>query len=720
MLLLMLLAATPAAAQLQTTQIPAVTEQDIDSLLTTLEDPAAREKLIRQLRALKAAQAREAEAAEPEGIGAVLLSSLSEQVQQVSGALIATAGTVLDLPELISRAADDMADPEVRGRWLDLVLKVGIVLILALAAEGLASRLLRRPLHQLEIRNVSRYWLRIPFAVARLLLELLPVIAFVAVAYSVLPATKPGEVTGLVALTLINAHAVVRAIGAVVRTLISPGAPGLRLIPTDDETANYVVIWMRRLTVISAYGYFLAQAALVLGISAGIYSLLLRVIGLIVTVFLVVLVLQNRSLVRDWLRSDGDSAAWARFRDRAAEVWHFLAIGYVLAAYVVWALEIAGGFQFLLRATVLTVVVFVLVRILSSALRRVVSRGFALSAELKVRFPGLEERVNRYLPFFETLLRGAIYFFFGIALLEIWGIRAFDWLTSDIGRRAFASLVTIVIILVVATMLSEFVNEVIERYIRRRQSQWQDAERHARLRTLLPLLRTAFRVLLVVMVALIVLSELGLNIAPLLAGAGVVGLAIGFGAQTLVKDVINGIFILIEDTIAIGDIVDVDGHAGVVEAMTIRSIRLRDFSGAVHTVPFSAVATVKNLTKDFSYYVFDVGVSYREDVDRVMAVLREIGAEMQADEAYRRSILEPIEVVGLDQFGDSAVVIRGRIKTRPIKQWEVGREFNRRMKRAFDEKGIEIPFPQRTIHHRWDAPPPQDAPPGVRQLTADG
>jgi small conductance mechanosensitive channel len=440
----------------------------------------------------------------------------------------------------------------------------------------------------------------------------------------------------------------------------------------------------------------------------------------VIAAFLVILVLQNRAFVTDWLTSNGGSAAWARFRDRAAEVWHFLAIGYVLAAYVVWALEISGGFRFLLRATVLTIIVFILVRILSSALRRLVGRGFALSAELRARFPGLEARVNRYLPFFETVLRGALYLFFGIALLEIWGLHAFAWLTSDIGRRAFGSLVTIVIILVVAMMLSEFVNELIERYIRRRQAQWEDAERHVRLRTLLPLLRTAFRVLLVVMVALIVLSELGLNIAPLLAGAGVVGLAIGFGAQTLVKDVINGIFILVEDTIAIGDIVEVDGHAGVVEAMTIRSIRLRDFGGAVHTVPFSSVATVKNLTKDFSYCVFDVGVSYSEDVDRVMTVLREIGAEMQADEAYRRAILEPIEVVGVDRFGDSAVIIRARIKTRPIKQWEVGREFNRRMKRAFDQKGIEIPFPQRTIHHRWDAPPPQDAPPWVRQLAAEG
>jgi small conductance mechanosensitive channel len=492
------------------------------------------------------------------------------------------------------------------------------------------------------------------------------------------------------------------------------------LLPVTDETANYVVIWVRRLTVISIYGYVLAEAALLLGLASEVYGLLLRAIGLLVAAMLVVLVLQNRGPVKDWLKGRAESGRLTGPRHRIAEVWHILAIAYIFAVYVVWALDIAGGFQFLLRATILTIVVVALVRLVAAGLRRLVARGFALSMELKIRFPGLEARVNRYLPFLETVLLGAVYFFFGVALLEVWGLHAFSWLTSDFGRRVFGSLVTIGIIVLVAMLLSEVVNAMVERYLRRRQNQWQDAERNVRMRTLMPLLRNAFRVLLVVMVALIVLSELGINIAPLLAGAGVVGLAIGFGAQTLVKDVINGIFILIEDTIAIGDVVDLDGHAGVVEAMTIRSIRMRDFSGTVHTIPFSSVATVKNMTKDFSYAVFDVGVSYKEDVDRVIAVLRDIGAELQADEAFRRLILEPIEVVGVDRFEESSVVIRARIKTRPIRQWEVAREFNRRLKRAFDEKGIEIPFPQRTVHHRWDqAPPPGAGSVPIEQIATD-
>ncbi|HSR71733.1 MAG TPA: mechanosensitive ion channel family protein, partial [Kiloniellales bacterium] len=219
----------------------------------------------------------------------------------------------------------------------------------------------------------------------------------------------------------------------------------------------------------------------------------------------------------------------------------------------------------------------------------------------------------------------------------------------------------------------------------------------------------ATRVILGVVVVMIVFSELGVDIAPLLAGAGVVGLAIGFGAQTLVKDVITGVFILLEGSVRVGDVVDLGGHAGIVESLTIRTVVLRDLQGTVHVVPFSSVTTVRNMTMDYAYAFMDVGIAYREDVDQVIEVLKEVGADLQADETFGPEILEPLEVLGLDSFGDSSVNIRIRLKTRPIKQWMIRREFNRRMKRVFDERGIEIPFPHRTLYFGVDkegkAPP---------------
>jgi len=687
-LVLALIPLARVAAQEQLAELPAVSEQDIDALLATLEDPAAREKLIQQLKALKAVQAQQAQTVEPEGLGAILLSSLSERVREASDALVTTATAILDLPSVVSWTASQLADPTVRARWLEVLVKIGIILLVALTAEWAAARLLARPRNLLDARVIASYWVRLPLAVVRLLLELLPIVAFIALAYGVLPMTKPSAVTRLVALTIINANVIARVIGAVARVVFSPKAAGLRLLSVTDETANYAVIWVRRLIAVSVYGYFLAEAGLLLGLPSGVYGLALRAIGLLVVAMLVILILQNRSAVTGWLKGRTEGGPWSNVRQRVADVWHFLAIGYVFAIYGVWTLDIAGGFEFLLRATVFTVVVVVVVRLVTSTLRRLVDRGFALSAELKARFPGLEPRANRYLPFLQTLLRGAIYFFAILLLLEIWGMHAFAWLTSDFGRRVFGSLVTIGVILLVALFLSEIVNELVERYLARRQGQWHDAARSARVRTLLPLLRNAFRILLFVMVALIVLSELGINIAPLLAGAGVVGLAIGFGAQTLVKDVITGIFILAEDTVAVGDVVDLGGHTGVVEAMTLRSIRLRDHTGAVHTIPFSAVSTVMNMTRDFGYAVFDIGIAYSEDLDRVIDLVRKLGDEMRQDEAFARDIREPTEVMGINRFADNAVIIRARLKTAPGKQWNVEREFNRRLKRLFEEHGI--------------------------------
>lgn len=216
--------------------------------------------------------------------------------------------------------------------------------------------------------------------------------------------------------------------------------------------------------------------------------------------------------------------------------------------------------------------------------------------------------------------------------------------------------------------------------------------------TLTQVLRDVARVFILAVGTMMILSEIGIDLKPLLAAAGLGGLAIGFGAQSLVKDVISGFFILLEDSISVGDVVEVAGVSGVVEEVKLRTITLRDVSGNVHIVPNGIVDRVKNMTKGYSYSLFDVGVAYREDVDRVMAVLVDIAADLRADPLYAAEILEPLEMLGVDRFDESAVIIRCRLKTQPGQQWRIGREMNRRIKRTFDAKGIEIPFPHRTIY----------------------
>jgi len=273
---------------------------------------------------------------------------------------------------------------------------------------------------------------------------------------------------------------------------------------------------------------------------------------------------------------------------------------------------------------------------------------------------------------------------------------------------------------------------MIERYLTAKDDQGHVIQRGQRVQTLLPLLRNIVLIVIAVMVALTVLSELGVDTGPLIAGAGILGLAVGFGAQTFVKDVITGFFILVEDAVAVGDLVEVGGHRGKVEAMSIRSIQLRDLEGNVHRVPFSEVTSTVNRSKVFSYAFFDIGVAYRESVDRCMDVIRSVGDELRADPVFGPDTLEPIDVMGVQSFADSAVVIRARIKVLPGRQLAVQRAFNRLIKNRFDAEGIEIPFPHRTIYfgvdqhgaappahlriRRDDPPATVDAPPASAQI----
>ncbi len=216
--------------------------------------------------------------------------------------------------------------------------------------------------------------------------------------------------------------------------------------------------------------------------------------------------------------------------------------------------------------------------------------------------------------------------------------------------------------------------------------------------TLTRLVRQAVLIGIWVMAALVILKEVGIEIGPILAGAGVLGLAVGFGAQNLVRDIISGFFFILEDQVRVGDVAVVNGTGGLVEQINLRTIVLRDLEGTVHVFPHGTVNTLSNRTKSWAAYVFDLGVSYRDDVDTVMAIIARVGEEMRKDENYGPLMLDAPEIFGVDRFDDSAVVIKGRIRTKPLQQWQVGREFLRRIKYAFDASGIEIPFPHRTVY----------------------
>lgn len=262
-------------------------------------------------------------------------------------------------------------------------------------------------------------------------------------------------------------------------------------------------------------------------------------------------------------------------------------------------------------------------------------------------------------------------------------------------------IIMLVVFLVVAlTLLRYFLKRLtlllISRAQKHEEIDYREAEK--RLKTLIGIIWGIGKVIIWTIVIILLLNKLGIDIRPILAGAGIVGLAVGFGAQELVRDFITGFFIILENQVRMGDVAIINGTGGTVEKIELRTITLRDFSGVVHIFQNGKINTISNMTKEWSAMVLDMGVAYKEDPEKVIQIMVEVGLEMQNDEVFGTKILEPIEVVGVDAFADSAVIIRARFKTKPIEQWSVGREYRKRLKKAFDQQGIEIPFPHTTIY----------------------
>lgn len=678
----------PAQSQPTPPQVP---REDLQNLLDTLRDPAKRDALTQQIETLLKVQQQ----APPQqrGVGARALATLSAGFTHFSLFMEQLGRGFGDSGHLLSWLEIQGSDPTLREMWLnigtDLLLSLGSGLAVAYLIN-LGVKVTRR---RLAHHAGERLFRRIRFAAARLAMELLPIVGFGLVSLGALGWLAPPEVVRLALLAMINATLVTMAGMALVSFLLSPMEPSLRLVPLRDSAAIYLCIWIRRLLIIAVWGYVLLQAALLLGMPATTYAAAAKVLVFVLVALTIILILQNREPMANWIRGrpapeGGRHIVPGVVRARLAEIWHVAAIAYLAGVYIVWAIEITGGFLYLARATVITLLVIAVVASGEVWLPRLLNHFSGLDRRLVERHPLVAARANRYIPILRRILVYVIRIAAILLILEAWRVNVSGALFGNTGRDILGRVADIAIAVVVALAAWEVANGLITAHLNRRDESGHAIIRSARVRTLLPLIRNALFIVISVMAGLIVLSEVGVDIAPLLAGAGVVGLAVGFGAQSLVKDVITGAFFMFEGTINIGDVVDIGGQSGLVEGMTVRSLRLRDLNGSLHTVNFGSVSIVTNMTREFSYYVVDVKVSYQYDPDDVMEVLRQTDEELRADESFKYYILQPIEIMGLETFADTSFIVRARIRTRPIKQWDVGREFNRRLKHNLERRGI--------------------------------
>jgi small-conductance mechanosensitive channel len=271
-----------------------------------------------------------------------------------------------------------------------------------------------------------------------------------------------------------------------------------------------------------------------------------------------------------------------------------------------------------------------------------------------------------------------------------------DWVIKELPGIIIMVIALLIILRVARFSISRLKKALIRKA--EKDETVDESEAEKRIDTLTGILLGAVRIGLYTVFCIMLLGKFGIDIGPLLASAGILGLAVGFGAQELVRDYISGFFILLEDQLRAGDVAVINGTGGLVENIGLRTISLRDFSGTVHIFQNGKISSLSNMTKDWSAMVFDIGVAYKENVDQVMEIMKQVGDELQNDEKFGPDIIEPIEVFGLDSFGDSALVIKARLKTKPIQQWTIGREYRRRLKIAFDAQNIEIPFPHTTVY----------------------
>ncbi|WP_127145042.1 mechanosensitive ion channel domain-containing protein [Pelagibacterium montanilacus] len=531
----------------------------------------------------------------------------------------------------------------------------------------------------------------------------------------------PGDISFEHSLYL-NAFLVIELVLALLRAVFSPRRGDTRLVALTDKQARSSMRWSRLFVSLFVYGQFLLMPLFSRTISAGA-GRALSVAGLLLILALTAIaVLRARKAISKMVIRRRAGRKPSKATRLLLRFWHIPVMIYIAGLAITAMANPVEDFYVVLLANLQVAVAVLVGMMVSNALSKLIGGGIHLPEHLSQRVPLLERRLNSFVPRILTVLRFAVVGAVIIFCLHTLG--AFNFVTfleSQFGARVTGAVITVSIILLVTFALWLVLNSWVDYRINPDFA----LSVSSRERTLLTLMRNALTIALIVIALMFVLSEIGINIAPLLASAGVIGLAVGFGAQKLVQDIITGIFIQLEGAIDVGDVVAIGGISGVVERLTIRSASLRDLEGSYHIIPFSSVDTVTNFMRGFSYALLDMGVAYREDVDEVKKAMHDAFDKLKADPEHGKNIIGELEWMGLNSFGASEIVVRARIKSLPGTQWGLKRAYNGIVKRIFDERDIEIPFPHQTVYFGVDksgnAPPMHVQPePGPEGGGADG
>lgn len=531
---------------------------------------------------------------------------------------------------------------------------------------------------------------RLPFALGDALLALLSLAAFLVVVslFTHWLAPRYPQVANLL-VPITEAYALLRAGMAVTRLLISPASPQLRLLEMQDIHARFLFRWAVIIFTTTALGVTLARVLLMADAGREAATLVSKVTSLITHLSMIYVVIRTRQPMQAFLRGS-DTARPHPFRAFVADIWPATAIFFLVAVWIVWALSITDGFVRGLRFGTITASVLIGARLVWILVVGLLDRSFAnIGMESSLG----ASNYHRYHRIFRALLSWIVYAITIIVLLEAWGVPALQWFANGtLGHRIVSAAATIIISVIIALLVWEAISGALNRRIQRWTSTG-DVVRATRLRTFLPMIRTVLFVAIAAIVLMTTLHELGINTTPLLAGASIVGIAVGFGSQKLVQDFITGIFLLMENAMQVGDTVTVAGVTGVVEHLSIRTVHLRASDGSLFVVPFSAVSTVNNVNRGLGNARIRINVGMNADIDAIYAALRQISADMRAEPELAPLIKANIDIAGVEKIEEWLISITAQIRTTDQGRARIQRELNRRVLEYFRKQGMPVVQP---------------------------
>jgi small-conductance mechanosensitive channel len=473
----------------------------------------------------------------------------------------------------------------------------------------------------------------------------------------------------------------------VARLFLAPDAPAVRLLPVSDRVAGFLHRWLVTIAAVGSIGWLTAALLILSGMQLEAHLILALAIGTLVALLLIGMILEGRPLVAAVLLGEQPEQA-SVLRKRLAGSWHVFAILYLVLIWALWAASIVtrspSGIWSAVASVLLAVALPVIDRGFGSGLGQVLAADDPAAASQHTI--GVIRRAFRI-----VLVAVAL-----ILLLSFWGFDVLR-LVGAPGASVFShALVNILVTTLVAYVAWQLAETALDRSLAAHPA--GSPTLSARARTLKPLLRKFMLAVLVVVWVMIALSAIGIDIGPLLAGAGVVGIAIGFGAQTLVRDVVSGVFFLLDDAFRVGEYIEAGSLKGTVEGISIRSLRVRHHRGALHTIPYGELTSLTNHSRDWVIVKLEIVVTYETDVDQVKAIIKQIGKDMLRDPELGPNLIEPLKSQGIHQLADHGVMVRAKFTAKPGEQFVIKREALQRIKRAFDAAGIKFAYPTVTVN----------------------